>query len=220
MKNKLSFILLLLVSNVLYGQKVKQVIDKSNREVYFVLKKDQTIKHGEFIKLYPNKNNVLMAGYYKNGEKDSIWTFFDASGEIIQKYNYSNKKLVFLRDSNKVTETKYKLINGTDNPLVTLDRQPVFLGGDDYLFILLAQIIQYPEEAAKNGKGGKVYISFVVDKNGKATNFNVLNSIGFGLDEEALRAVKSLPDYWIPGVLNGEFVDIELIYPISFRNEM
>jgi TonB family protein len=220
MKNKLSFILLLLVSNVLYGQKVKQVIDKSNREVYFVLKKDQTIKHGEFVKLYPNKNNVLMAGYYKNGEKDSIWTFFDASGEIIQKYNYSNKKLVFLRDSNKVTETKYKLINGTDNPLVTLDRQPVFLGGDDYLFILLAQIIQYPEEAAKNGKGGKVYISFVVDKNGKATNFNVLNSIGFGLDEEALRAVKSLPDYWIPGVLNGEFVDIELIYPISFRNEM
>jgi TonB family protein len=220
MKNKLSLILLLLVSNVLYGQKVKQVIDKSNREVYFVLKKDQTIKHGEFIKLYPNKNNVLMAGYYKNGEKDSIWTFFDASGEIIQKYNYSNKKLVFLRDSNKVTETKYKLINGTDNPLVTLDRQPVFLGGDDYLFILLAQIIQYPEEAAKNGKGGKVYISFVVDKNGKATNFNVLNSIGFGLDEEALRAVKSLPDYWIPGVLNGEFVDIELIYPISFRNEM
>lgn len=220
MKNKLSFILLLLVSNVLYGQKIKQVIDKSNREVYFVLKKDQTIKHGEFVKLYPNKNNVLMAGYYKNGEKDSIWTFFDASGEIIQKYNYSNKKLVFLRDSNKVTETKYKLINGTDNPLVTLDRQPVFLGGDDYLFILLAQIIQYPEEAAKNGKGGKVYISFVVDKNGKATNFNVLNSIGFGLDEEALRAVKSLPDYWIPGVLNGEFVDIELIYPISFRNEM
>jgi protein TonB len=220
MKNKLSLILLLLVSNVLYGQKVKQVIDKSNREVYFVLKKDQTIKHGEFVKLYPNKNNVLMAGYYKNGEKDSIWTFFDASGEIIQKYNYSNKKLVFLRDSNKVTETKYKLINGTDNPLVTLDRQPVFLGGDDYLFILLAQIIQYPEEAAKNGKGGKVYISFVVDKNGKATNFNVLNSIGFGLDEEALRAVKSLPDYWIPGVLNGEFVDIELIYPISFRNEM
>jgi len=220
MKNKLSFILLLLVSNVLYGQKVKQVIDKSNREVYFVLKKDQTIKHGEFVKLYPNKNNVLMAGYYKNGEKDSIWTFFDASGEIIQKYNYSNKKLVFLRDSNKVTETKYKLINGTDNPLVTLDRQPVFLGGDDYLFILLAQIIQYPEEAAKNGKGGKVYISFIVDKNGKATNFNVLNSIGFGLDEEALRAVKSLPDYWIPGVLNGEFVDIELIYPISFRNEM
>ena len=220
MKNKLSFILLLMVSNVLYGQKVKQVIDKSNREVYFVLKKDQTIKHGEFVKLYPNKNNVLMAGYYKNGEKDSIWTFFDASGEIIQKYNYSNKKLVFLRDSNKVTETKYKLINGTDNPLVTLDRQPVFLGGDDYLFILLAQIIQYPEEAAKNGKGGKVYISFVVDKNGKATNFNVLNSIGFGLDEEALRAVKSLPDYWIPGVLNGEFVDIELIYPISFRNEM
>ena len=220
MKKKLSLILLLLVSNVLYGQKVKQVIDKSNREVYFVLKKDQTIKHGEFIKLYPNKNNVLMAGYYKNGEKDSIWTFFDASGEIIQKYNYSNKKLVFLRDSNKVTETKYKLINGTDNPLVTLDRQPVFLGGDDYLFILLAQIIQYPEEAAKNGKGGKVYISFVVDKNGKATNFNVLNSIGFGLDEEALRAVKSLPDYWIPGVLNGEFVDIELIYPISFRNEM
>ena len=209
-----------MVSNVLYGQKVKQVIDKSNREVYFVLKKDQTIKHGEFVKLYPNKNNVLMAGYYKNGEKDSIWTFFDASGEIIQKYNYSNKKLVFLRDSNKVTETKYKLINGTDNPLVTLDRQPVFLGGDDYLFILLAQIIQYPEEAAKNGKGGKVYISFVVDKNGKATNFNVLNSIGFGLDEEALRAVKSLPDYWIPGVLNGEFVDIELIYPISFRNEM
>jgi protein TonB len=220
MKNKLSFILLLLVSNVLYGQKVKQVIDKSNREVYFVLKKDQTIKHGEFVKLYPNKNNVLMAGYYKNGEKDSIWTFFDASGEIIQKYNYSNKKLVFLRDSNKVTETKYKLINGTDNPLVTLDRQPVFLGGDDYLFILLAQIIQYPEEAAKNGKGGKVYISFVVDKNGKATNFNVLNSPGFGLEEEALRAVKSLPDYWIPGVLNGEFVDIELIYPISFRNEM
>ena len=92
---------------------------------------------------------------------------------------------------------------------------PEFPGGDDSLQAFLKRNISYPREAKINRIQGRVYIGFLVDKNGKIANPKVLSSASKELDEEAMRVVKIMPE-WKPGTKGGTFVDVQYILPIDF----
>ncbi|WP_320054426.1 energy transducer TonB [uncultured Acetobacteroides sp.] len=77
--------------------------------------------------------------------------------------------------------------------------------------------IHYPLTAVENGKSGTVYVLFTVDKYGKTNNYHVEAPLGYGMEEEAIRVLKLIPDNWLPGLLNGEPINVEVIYPIIFR---
>lgn len=96
-----------------------------------------------------------------------------------------------------------------------IEETPEFPGGDTALRSYLAKHIQYPEEAEKSGISGKVYVQFVVDKDGSITNVKVIKGIGAGCDEEARRVVRSMPE-WDPGRQKGEPVRVRLIVPVNF----
>ena len=61
-------------------------------------------------------------------------------------------------------------------------------------------------------------VTFTVDKYGKTSNFFAANPIGFGMDEEVIRVLKLIPDFWLPGLLDGEPVDVEVRFPFTFTN--
>jgi protein TonB len=135
---------------------------------------------------------------------------------VFQKYDVSTHNLIYAKIEEADKNKLYRLINGNDNPIVVLDRPPVYLGGNENLLYEFAHILNYPEEAFSKGISGRVFVSFVVDKNGKTGNFKILKSAGHGFDEEAIRAMQSIPPNWFPGILNGNPVDIELSYPVTF----
>ncbi|QJD80247.1 energy transducer TonB [Spirosoma rhododendri] len=95
------------------------------------------------------------------------------------------------------------------------NRNPEFPGGIDALLAYVDQHSTYPIEAAQAAITGKVFISFIVSKTGDVTNVSVLQGLGYGCDEEAVRLVREMPR-WIPGKQNDEYVNVKYTLPVSF----
>jgi len=93
---------------------------------------------------------------------------------------------------------------------------PKFPEGDDALIKYMIGSIKYPAEAKKNGITGVVYISFIVEADGTITNAKVLEGVGGGCNEEALRVIKEMPK-WIPGKNKGNPVRVQFTMPIKFK---
>ncbi len=98
---------------------------------------------------------------------------------------------------------------------VNIEKQPDFPGGMDKFYAYLRKTVKYPQMAAEQNIQGKVFLSFVVEKNGELTDIKVDRKLGGGTDEEAVRVLKASPR-WIPGVQNGKFVRVKYNIPISF----
>jgi TonB family protein len=71
----------------------------------------------------------------------------------------------------------------------------------------------------ENGKKGTVMVTFIVKPDGKLTDVaNVGAKLGYGLDEEAIRAIKDMPD-WEPAQQNGKVVSARFNIPVKFSLE-
>lgn len=117
------------------------------------------------------------------------------------------------------------VIDVPDNPVVgdpddgkvftVVEEMPTFPGGDEKLFEYIQKNIKYPAIARENGISGRVYLTFVVDKEGRIKDVRLLRGIGGGCDEEAMRVVRSMPD-WKPGRQNGRSVQVQYNLPVNF----
>ncbi|MBR1550566.1 MAG: TonB family protein [Bacteroidales bacterium] len=93
---------------------------------------------------------------------------------------------------------------------------PEFPGGVEALYKYLAENIRYPEQAKANKVEGRVFVTFVVEKDGSVTDAKVLRGIGGGCDEEALRVVNAMPR-WSPGMQSGVPVRVQFYLPLTFK---
>jgi len=99
---------------------------------------------------------------------------------------------------------------------VSVDTPPSFPGGYEKFVSFIRTSIKYPEEAAKNKIQGKVFLSFVVEKDGQIADVqNTGRMLGSGTDEEAVRVLKSSPK-WNPGMKDGKPVAVQYNIPIEF----
>jgi|APTNR8051073442_1049403.scaffolds.fasta_scaffold00003_370 protein TonB len=76
--------------------------------------------------------------------------------------------------------------------------------------------IRYPGQARRMNVEGKVFVEFVVDKDGTLNQFTVVKGIGAGCDEEAIRVIQLSPP-WSPGKQRGKPVRQRMILPIYFK---
>ena len=107
-------------------------------------------------------------------------------------------------------------LHGSDpDVFFIVDELPVFPGGESALRKFISNSIVYPEEAKKAGIQGKVYVNFVVEKDGSIGRAKVVRGVAPSLDAEALRVMKASPQ-WTPGKHKGEFVAVSYTVPISF----
>jgi TonB family protein len=114
----------------------------------------------------------------------------------------------------------FKLSNGDDDSeqdqiFTVVENSPQFTGGDEARVAYLQKAISYPEQARKDKIEGTVYVTFVIEKDGKISNAKVLRGIGGGCDEVALNAIQNMPT-WIPGKQRGEPVRVQFNMPIKF----
>ena len=101
---------------------------------------------------------------------------------------------------------------------LVVETPPEFPGGEDALYEFLAKNIKFPQYAKDNKIQGRVFVQFVVEKDGTITNPKVIRDIGGGCGEEALRVVKMMPK-WKPGEQSGKQIRTQFNLPILFKLE-
>lgn len=103
-----------------------------------------------------------------------------------------------------------------DEIFTAIEHLAEFPGGQRAFSAYLQRNMKYPAEAQRaKFSGGKVYVQFVVNTDGTIDDVQVLKSIGFGCDEEAIRLIKSVPK-WNPGITSGIAVRSRFTQPINF----
>ena len=114
----------------------------------------------------------------------------------------------------------YTIAQTTEEEVVELinyvEKQPEFPGGTDSMFAFIQRNIKYPEEAKKAGIEGRVFVTFVVEKDGQVSDAKILRDIGGGCGEEAIRMVNIMPK-WKPGTQRGNPVRVQFNLPIMFQ---
>lgn len=106
-------------------------------------------------------------------------------------------------------------------PYYECDYRPAFLNSTDpgqFLTKWVYPYLKYPAQAVREGIQGTVQVSFVIDKDGKVTDVEVVKSVDPLLDEEAVKVVSASPK-WRPARVNGQKVSCSMTVPVEFRLE-
>lgn len=80
----------------------------------------------------------------------------------------------------------------------------------------IADHLKYPQQAIANGTAGIVYVTFVVERDGSITDIKLLQGIGDGCEQEAMRVVGIMP-LWEPGTHKDIPQRVQCNLPIKFR---
>ena len=89
-------------------------------------------------------------------------------------------------------------------------------GGNGAIVAAIQRATKYPSLALRNQVEGRIFVSFTVNPQGDVSDVKVVKGLGSGLDEETMRAVKTLPKF-IPGKQNGRAVSVSFTVPITFK---
>ena len=103
-----------------------------------------------------------------------------------------------------------------NTPFITVEEIPTFVGGTSEMYKFLAKNLKYPSAAQRANIQGKVFLKFIIEKDGTITAVDVMKGIGFGCDEEATRVVKLMPN-WKAGRQNGRNVRVMFTIPVFFK---
>ncbi len=103
-----------------------------------------------------------------------------------------------------------------DEIFTIVEDKPGFPGGDGAMYKYLGKNIDYPSQARRMGIEGRVFVQFVVNKDGSISDVKSIKGIGAGCDEEAARVIKSMPK-WKPGKQRGRPVKVRMVLPVFFK---
>ena len=118
-------------------------------------------------------------------------------------------------EESQSVETREMTVKEKPDDSVASYVDPSFPGGDVACMKWLSENVKYPAEAVEKGIKGKVIVQFVVTKDGKITDAEVARSVDPLLDAEALRAIRSMPD-WEPAQRDGQNIAVKYSLPIAF----
>lgn len=104
-----------------------------------------------------------------------------------------------------------------DEPVyVAVEDHPEFPGGRRAMYTWLSKHLKYPKKAKKDGIEGRVYVQFIVNKNGSLSDVEAVKYPSISLKEEAERVCRAMPR-WEPGRQRGQPVRVRNTIPIYFR---
>ncbi len=145
----------------------------------------------------------------------------DISFNFYKRGQEGADSIVLLKNDSLLTKeyimsSKFNIEETIDTVVFSLNEiQPEFPGGADALMEFLARNIKYPVYARENNIQGTVYVTYDIEPDGKVTNIKVVQGIGGGCDEEAIRVVSIMPQ-WKPGMQLNKPVRVQFTLPIRF----
>lgn len=200
-----------------YIQELTQTMDKLNFSADE--KKD-------VIKIYQTSGREMEKLIKSLGPKDFIKNFsslthFEHTKGNVEtmlalKNNLSperHKQLILVKYQDRLSnQGKATTVDG-ETVFAVVERLPEFKEGEIQKW--LVQHTKYPAEAAEKKIQGKVYVQFIIEKDGSISNAKIVKSIDPLLDQEALRVIQSMPK-WKPGTQRGQVVRVSYTLPINF----
>lgn len=134
--------------------------------------------------------------------------------KIVDNKNENQKETVI--ETINVVEDEPVIIEIVEPVVDFPDIEADFPGGEEMMRKWMQENIVYPDLSIENGEQGKVYLNFVVEKDGTITNVVVVKGATRELDNEAKRLVRNMPK-WEPGETNGKKVRTSFTLPINFE---
>src|SRR5690349_4778952 len=107
-------------------------------------------------------------------------------------------------------------VEETDEIFTIVEESASPKGGMGAFYKYVTEKMKYPPQARRMGIDGKVFVEFVVNKDGSISDVKAVKGIGAGCDEEAVRVVQSAPS-WTPGKQRGKAVKQIMVLPITFK---
>lgn len=182
-------------------------MDRNTFESVTILKeKDKTAQFG-----INNDNGLLIV--ITKANKNSPENI--AIKNKIAKLNIATRPDALMANSNTVKPSKDSIPNGIFD-FVTIEKQPQFPGGLKAFYEYLGQTVRYPKEAQKNRTQGKVFLSFIVEKDGQLSHVEIIRGVSNDINEEAIRVVSGSPK-WNPGIQFGVPVRVKYNININFN---
>ena len=176
----------------------------------------RAVKSYNGYKVLPNGDYAIQVNYQLSGGAKP------ASNEqlsAVEGYTLLNKVIIvgFAPPIVTTIETNTN-VDASDTKIYDfagIETAPGFKGGMNGLYDFLGKNVKYPKDAQDKNIQGKVFISFVVEKDGRIEDVKVERGVEPSLDQEAIRVMKASPQ-WIPGTANGKAVRVKYNLPISF----
>lgn len=103
-----------------------------------------------------------------------------------------------------------------DEVFSIVEDQPEFPGGMGAFYKFVGDNMKYPSQARRMGIEGRVFVQFVVERDGTVTDVKAVKGIGAGCDEEAERVLRMSPKFK-PGKQRGRAVRVKMVLPIQFK---
>lgn len=204
-----------------------RVIDINNPQVIYELKKEEP-KKAEPLKAEPIKEKIKTVKFSANIKvvqdtkvnlpppttdelKDVViggLTQDGVSGQV-------NAMPSTITNGGGAGQAQEGLVDNSVHNIAAVEVYPEFPGGMAAWAKFIQRNLRYPYMAQDANVQGKVYLSFVVEKDGSITDVSVLKGIGAGCDEEAMRVIKKSPK-WKAGQQNNQTVRVRYTMPISY----
>ena len=199
--------------------------DLSKQKKYDEAKK----KYDEAFEMFPEKKSSYQKEYDEcvtgtetkktvkpNSQNQEKQTYLDGQDEEKRQ----QERLQLLKQKSQEIEKQYasfyaEFEKELSESEAILERDPSFPGGLENLSKYIADNIKYPPLAKEYGITGKVYVSFIIEKDGTISNVKCIRDIGAGCCDEAILLVESMPK-WNPGIQKGKPVRTKYTLPITF----
>ncbi|MEW6468742.1 MAG: TonB family protein, partial [Bacteroidota bacterium] len=115
-------------------------------------------------------------------------------------------------------EVVQEIEDNTVYTAVQIEEPASFPGGDKALLAWISKTVVYPQQDKENGVEGKVYVKFIVEKDGSVTGFEIQNPspVRKNLEKEALRVMKLMPK-WNPAKQGGKPARMYFVAPFNYK---
>ncbi|WPO80523.1 TonB family protein [Flavobacterium sp. KACC 22761] len=174
---------------------------------YWNSKNEHVVKNGNGF-FEENWETFSAKGKLKNGFKDGEWKGTNKETHYQYTDIYNEGKFISGKSINS---------EGIERQYTVLESKPLPQKGITDFYKFVGANFTKTKEAVINKVSGRLVVQFVIDKNGKIIEPKILKSLGYGLDEEAVRVVTAYEN-WIPGQQRGVPVRVIYAIPITVTN--
>ncbi len=195
-----------------FGQelKAKKVKSLVYFEEYSILAKNKKVKHGDYRK-YRSDGSQVWSGKLDNNIRVGEWKFYE-SGEIVQTYNYDDKKLIF----QKKPASPFFVRIDNQIQILHVDTPPSYLGSKIGLTDELNKVLAYPMQARRIGVEGAVTVAIWINADNSLGEIELISGIMKECDQDLIAALKKIPQDWFAATMGDRKINSKLIITVDY----
>lgn len=177
--------------------------------------KTAILKYGLFLPLFAGMLLLSSAKISRNEEIKDLAERIPAPVPVMSSVVAETKTASLFSTEPSPQDTTKKRKQAKVYDFTQADTPPSFPGGMNNFYKYLGETVKYPKEAQDKNVQGKVFLSYIIEKDGTVNDVKVERGLGSGLDEEAVRVLEASPK-WTPGKKGNQPVRVMYNLPINF----